>query len=160
MIYTTGTLDPAMERVKYRPALIIMSILSIIVGALILALDGLLWFDNPKNGHAYALILFTVIQAAILGVFIRGERLGVKIMLAWSVIYLVLLLLNPLTGPFIGISPDMFALYLFGVAPLSGSPGVSCPFMCPPFIVSYDLLIVFQIAIITLAYRSRRFSAG
>ncbi len=125
-----------------------------------MAFDGLLWFDNPKNWHAYALIAFIIIQATVLGLFIKGTRFGLKAMLSWSIIYLALLLLNPLSGPVIGLSPESFALYLLGITPFPGSPDISCPFMCPPFIVSYDLLIIFQIAIIVLALGSRRSSVG
>jgi len=156
LIYTSIDQVAVMQHNKYRLALIVISILSIIVGAIILAFDGLLWFDNPVNGHAYALVIFVIIQAVVLGVFVNRAMLGVKLMLAWSIIYLILLLLNPLTGPVIGIPPDRFAAYLVGIAPFAGSPEISCPFTCPPFIITYDLLIIFQVLIIALAWRSWR----
>ncbi len=68
------------------------------VGLIILTFDGLLWYDTPKNGHAYALIAFTVIQLTLLsGRFLRS-RWSVRATLYWSTTYL-LLLLNPLNRP-------------------------------------------------------------
>ncbi len=123
------------------------------VGLIILTFDGLLWYDNPKNGHAYALTAFTVIQLTLLsGRFLRS-RWSVRATLYWSTTYLLLLLLNPLTGPTIGISPAEFALYLFGLSPIGSFDDVSCPFLCPPFAITYDLLIACQIAIIVFARR-------
>jgi hypothetical protein len=137
-------------------ALTIALVISIVVGLIILSFDGLLWFDNPKNGHAYALIGFTVIQLLLLtGLFLR-PRWTVRAAFYWSIIYLVLLLLNPLSGPAIGVSPAEFALYLFGLSPIGSFDNVSCPFLCPPFAVTYDLLIVCQIAIIIFARREMK----
>jgi len=128
-------------------ALTVALVISIVVGLIILSFDGLLWFDNPKNGHAYALIGFTLIQLLLLtGLFLR-PRWTVRAAFYWSMIYLLLLLLNPLSGPAIGVSPAEFALYLFGLSPIGSFDNVSCPFLCPPFAVTYDLLIVCQIAI-------------
>lgn len=126
---------------------------SIVLGILILSFDGLLWFDNPKNGHAYALIAFTVIQLILLGGRFLNPNRATRAVMYWSLIYLVLLLLNPLSGPVIGLSPVQFASYLFGVTPIPSFDGVSCPFLCPPFVISYDLLIACQIAILVLARR-------
>lgn len=133
--------------------LTIILVISIVVGLLILIFDGLLWFDNPKNGHAYALIAFTIIQLALLYGLFRSPHRATKAINYWSAIYLVLLLLNPLTGPFIGVSPAQFASYLFGITPIPSFNGVSCPFLCPPFAISYDLLIACQIAILVLGRR-------
>jgi hypothetical protein len=117
------------------------------VGLIILSFDGLLWFDNPKDGHAYALIGFTLIQLLLLtGLFLLPRR-TIRAAFYWSMIYLVLLLLNPLSGPAIGVSPAEFALYLFGLSPIGSFDNVSCPFLCPPFAITYDLLIVCQIAV-------------
>jgi hypothetical protein len=122
-------------------------VISIVVGLIILSFDGLLWFDNPKNGHAYALIGFTFIQLLLLtGLFFR-PRWTVRAAVYWSMIYLVLLLLNPSSGPAIGVSPAEFALYLLGRSPIGSFDNVSCPFLCPPFAVTYDLLIMCQIAV-------------
>ena len=131
-------------------------VISIVVGLIILSFDGLLWFDNPKNGHAYALIGFTVIQLLLLtGLFLRPRR-TVRAAFYWSIIYLLLLLVNPLSGPAIGVSPTEFALYLFGLHPIGSFDNVSCPFLCPPFAVTYDLLIMCQIAIIIFARREMK----
>ena len=137
-------------------ALNVTLVISIAVGLIILAFDGLLWFENPKNGHAYALIAFTVIQLILLsGRFLRS-RWAVRAALYWSTIYLLLLLLNPLTGPAIGISPAEFALYLFDLTPIGSFDNVSCPFLCPPFVITYDLLIACQIALIVSARREMK----
>jgi uncharacterized membrane protein len=137
-------------------ALTVALVISIVVGLIILSFDGLLWFDNPKNGHAYALIAFTFIQLLLLtGLFLR-PRWTVRAAFYWSMIYLLLLLLNPLSGPAIGVSPAEFALYLFGLSPIGSFDNVSCPFLCPPFAVTYDLLIVCQIAIIIFARREMK----
>jgi len=137
-------------------ALTVALVISIVVGLIILSFDGLLWFDNPKNGHAYALIGFTLIQLLLLtGLFLR-PRWTVRAAFYWSMIYLLLLLLNPLSGPAIGVSPAEFALYLFGLSPIGSFDNVSCPFLCPPFAVTYDLLIVCQIAIIIFARREMK----
>jgi len=101
-------------------------VISIAVGLIILAFDGLLWFENPKNGHAYALIAFTVIQLLLLSDLLRSRR-AVRASLYWSTVYLLLLLLNPLTGPAIGISPAEFALYLFGLTPIGSFDNVRGP---------------------------------
>ncbi len=138
------------------PALVTPLILSTAFGAVILAFDGLLWLDNPKNGHAYALIAFTLIPVFLLGVLLAGRGWAVRATLYWAAAYLVMLALNPLTGPAIGISPAEFALYLFGVSPISGDGGLSCPLYCPPLVISYDILLVCQIVIIVGALRSLR----
>ncbi len=137
-------------------ALVIFLIVSIVFGAVTLAFDGLLWLDNPKNGHAYALIVFTLIQVVLLGSLLSRRGWAVKATLYWAAIYLVMLVLNPLTGPAIGISPAEFALYLLGVTPVSGDGGLSCPLYCPPLVISYDVLIASQVLIIAAALRSRR----
>ena len=134
-------------------ALTVALVISIVVGLIILSFDGLLWFDNPKNGHAYALIGFTVIQLLLLTDLFFRPRWTVRAAFYRSMIYLLLLLLNPLSGQAIGVSPTEFALYLFGLSPIGSSDNVSCPFLCPPFAVTYDLLIVCQIAIIIFARR-------
>jgi uncharacterized membrane protein len=137
-------------------ALTVALVISIVVGLIILSFDGLLWYDNPKNGHAYALIAFTVIQLLLLmGRFLRPRR-TVRAAFYWSIIYLLLLLLNPLSGSAIGVSPAEFALYLFGLSPIGSFDNISCPFLCPPFAVTYDLLIVCQIAIIIFARREMK----
>jgi hypothetical protein len=137
-------------------ALTVALVISIVVGLIILSFDGLLWFDNPKNGHAYALIGFTFIQLLLLtGLFFRPRR-TIRAAFYWSMIYLLLLLLNPLSGPAIGVSPTEFALYLFGLSPIGSFDNVSCPFLCPPFAVTYDLLIVCQIAITIFARREMK----
>jgi hypothetical protein len=128
-------------------ALTVALVISIVVGLIILSFDGLLWFDNPKNGHAYALIAFTFIQLLLLTDLFLLPRWTVRAAFYWSIIYLLLLLLNPLSGPAIGVSPAEFALYLFGLSPIGSFDNVSCPFLCPPFAVTYDLLIVCQIAV-------------
>jgi hypothetical protein len=46
------------------------------------------------------------------------------------------LLLNPLSGLAIGVSPAEFALYLFGLCPIGSFDDVSRPFLCPPFAVT------------------------
>jgi len=122
----------------------------------ILVFDGLLWLDNPKNGHAYALIVFTLIQVVLLGSLLSRRGWAVRATLYWAAIYLVMLVLNPLTGPAIGISPAEFALYLLGVTPVSGDGGLSCPLYCPSLVISYDVLIASQVLIIAAALRSRR----
>jgi hypothetical protein len=137
-------------------ALVIPLIISIVFGAIILVFDGLLWLDNPKNGHAYALIVFTLIQVVLLGSILSRRAWAVRATLYWASIYLAMLALNPLTGPAIGISPAEFALYLFGITPISGDGGLSCPLYCPPLLISYDVLILAQVLIIAAALRSRR----
>jgi hypothetical protein len=117
------------------------------VGLIILSFDGLLWFDNPKDGHAYALIGYTLIQLLFLKGLFLLSRWTVRAAFYWSMIYLLLLLLDPSSGPAISISPAEFALYLFGLSPIGSFDNVSCPFLCPPFAVTYDLLIVCQIAV-------------
>jgi hypothetical protein len=131
-------------------------LISIVVGLIILSFDGLLWFDNPKNGHAYALIGFTVIQLLFLTGLFFSPRRTIRAAFYWSIIYLVLLLLNPLSGPAIGVSPAKFALYPFGLSPVGSFDNVSCPFLCPPFAVTYDLLIVCQMAVIIFARREMK----
>jgi hypothetical protein len=137
-------------------ALTVALVLSIVVGLIILSFDGLLWFDNPKNGHAYALIGFTFIQLLLLTGLFLCPRWTVRAAFYWSMIYLLLLLLNPLSGPAIGVSPTEFALYLLGLSPIGSFDNVSCPFLCPPFAVTYDLLIVCQIAITIFARREMK----
>ncbi len=129
--------------------------LSILVSFVILAFDGLLWFDNPKTHHATALIAFIIIQVSIGGLLFFKPRTGYRLAFYWAMLYLILLLLNPLTGPSIGIPVEAFALYLFGITPIASTPQFSCPFLCPPFIVSYDLLIIIQIIIIATFLRTR-----
>lgn len=130
--------------------------LSLVVGLVILAFDGLLWFDNPRNGHATALVVFSVIQAFLLGFsFLRFQE-AKRMILFWSILYLVLLLLNPLTAPSIDMPIEVFTLYLMGFFPVSSTPQFSCPFLCPPFLITYDLLIVLQIILVATLLRNRR----
>ncbi|MEM4280974.1 MAG: hypothetical protein QW470_04850 [Candidatus Caldarchaeum sp.] len=131
-------------------------VLSLLVGLVILLFDGLLWFDNPQTGHATALIIFSGIQIFLLELLITRLRAGLRVLLYWSALYLIFLLLNPLTGPSMGIPVELFAMYLFGVSPVSSSPQFSCPFLCPPFIITYDLLIVLQIIILAALLNMRR----
>lgn len=76
--------------------------------------------------------------------------------LFWSILYLVLLLLNPLTAPSIDMPIEVFTLYLMGFFPVSSTPQFSCPFLCPPFLITYDLLIVLQIILVATLLRNRR----
>ncbi|MCS6769038.1 MAG: hypothetical protein NZ570_01190 [Candidatus Caldarchaeum sp.] len=131
-------------------------ILSIAVGVLMLLFDGLLWFDNPKNGHAYSLVVFTLIQLFLLAGVFAGRAGATKAVASWAAAYLAMLLLNPLTGPAIGISPTEFAMYLFGLTPVSSFDGVSCPFLCPPFAVSYTVLVVLQAILLYVGVRAVR----
>ncbi|GBC71122.1 hypothetical protein HRbin02_00901 [Candidatus Calditenuaceae archaeon HR02] len=133
----------------------VLLVLSILVGFIILAFDGLLWFDNPKTHHATALIAFTIIQLFIVGLLFFKPRVGFRLTFYWSMLYLIILLLNPLTAPAIGISVEAFALYLLGITPITSTPQFACPFLCPPFIITYDLLIIIQIIIIATFLRTR-----
>ncbi|MEM2041131.1 MAG: hypothetical protein QXI52_04405 [Nitrososphaerota archaeon] len=130
--------------------------LSIVVGLIILAFDGLLWFDNPLNGHATALVAFTAIQVLILVLLFARPWIGIRVVFYWSLLYLIILLLNPLTGPMVGISIEAFALYLFGVTPIASTPQFSCPFLCPPFVITYDLLIIIQLVIVVAVLSIQR----
>ncbi|MCS6788757.1 MAG: hypothetical protein NZ733_05660 [Aigarchaeota archaeon] len=95
-----------------KPNMIVTILLaaSILVGIIILAFDGLLWFDNPKNGHAYALISFIAVKALLLFGVITAKSWALRGVFYWAITYLLMLLLNPLTGPAIGLSPIEFAL--------------------------------------------------
>jgi hypothetical protein len=126
-------------------------LLSIALSALILAYDGLLWADNPKTGHAYALAAFTVIDVLLLIVVLASPRLGFRASYAWGLVQLVLMLLNPLSASFIGLSVGAFASYLFGLEPVRSFGSVSCPYLCPPFAVSYDLLLIVQLLLFVSA---------
>ncbi len=130
--------------------------LSILVGLVILAFDGLLWFDNPLNGHATALTVFTAVQVFIMALLFVRPRFGANVLFYWSLLYLVILLLNPLTGPVIGLTVQDFALYLFGITPVTSTPQFSCPFLCPPFIISYDLLLIIQAITAAVLFQTRK----
>lgn len=138
--------------------IVALLIASVILGILILALDGLLWFDNPKNGHAHALIAFTAVQLVLLAPTIAGKRWTLKIATIWSLVYLVLLILNPLTvylwAPEITVAD--FAAYLFGISPIASFDAVNCPVLCPPFLISYDLLIVVQVLLAVSCIKALR----
>ncbi|MEM2746493.1 MAG: hypothetical protein QXK69_08275 [Candidatus Caldarchaeum sp.] len=74
----------------------------------------------------------------------------------WAASYLAILLLNPLTGPSIGVQPSEFAAYLFGLTPISSFNSVSCPFLCPPFAVSYLILTIIQPIMLIVSRRAVR----
>ncbi len=128
--------------------------LSVILRILILAFDGLLWYDNPLNGHAYALVLFTVVDLALLGLVVSGR--GYRAVFIWATLQTLALALNPLTGFTINITPAEFASYLFGLTPIESTSDFSCPFLCPPFRYSYAALLIIQIAMAGLAVRILR----
>lgn len=127
-------------------------VLSLLLSGLILAYDGLLWADNPKTGHAYALIGFGVIDLVLLVLVVGMPKVGLQSSFVWGLVQLVLMLANPLTAGAIGLSPGEFANYLFGLKPYSGSPKISCPYLCPPFAYSYDALMLLQLLLAITAY--------
>lgn len=127
---------------------------SIILRGLILASDGLLWYDNPVNGHGYALVVFTLVDVILLGLVAIGR--GVGAVLVWAVLQTLALLLNPLTAFTINISPMEFALYLYGITPIGSTSSFSCPLLCPPFRYSYIILLIVQIAMAVTAFQLRK----
>ncbi len=130
-------------------------LISAILGGLILAFDGLLWLDNPKTGHAYGLIGFVVLDVvfiASIALLPRRQRLYLALSI-WGALKIIFLILNPLTGPQIGITPSEFAAYLFGLTPITGP---SCPFECPPFRFTYLLLLLVHIPIVYSSVRLRK----
>jgi len=129
---------------------------SIVLGVIILAFDGLLWFDNPKNGHAYALAAFTAISVVLLGLVVAKPRVGFTAAAVWATLQFLMMAADPLSGPQIGISPGEFALYLYGITPISSTSQFSCPFECPPFRYSFAVLLVVQLALAAVAWRARR----
>ncbi|MEM1937806.1 MAG: hypothetical protein QXV14_06705 [Candidatus Caldarchaeum sp.] len=138
-----------------RPVALLL-VLSLLTGLLILLFDGLLWFDNPKNGHAYSLFVFSAVQLILLLGVVMGRKWAGKAVPYWAASYLAMLLLNPLTGPSIGVQPSEFAAYLFGLTPISSFNSVSCPFLCPPFAVSYLVLTIIQPILLIVSRRAVR----
>ena len=137
---------------RYRNLLLSALLISVILRIVILAFDGLLWFDNPINGHAYALLVFTVVDAVLIGAVAVGR--GGRSVLVWAILQILALALNPFTAFTLGISVQEFASYLYGLTPLSSTDSFSCPFLCPPFRYSYTALLLTQIAIAFLAWRN------
>jgi len=147
---------------SYRNILILLLLVSVIIRIVILVFDGLLWFDNPKNGHATALVVFTVIDLILVGFVITRVERGFISTAVYGFFQFIIMLANPLTGPAIGISPTDFAAYLFGISTISGptimvdNSSVACPFDCPPFRYSYPILMIVQLFIGFLAFMGRR----
>jgi len=136
---------------KYKNLLLSALLLSAILRLIILAFDGLLWFDNPVTGHAYALLVFTVVDVVLIGTVAAGR--GVNIVLLWAILQTIALALNPFTAFTINISVTEFASYLFGLTPIGSTDRFSCPFLCPPFRFSYTALLVVQLALALIAWR-------
>jgi hypothetical protein len=130
--------------------------LSAVLRILILSFDGLLWYDNPVNGHAYALVVFTVVDLVLMGVVVAGR--GYRTVFIWAILQTLALALNPLTAFTLNITPADFASYLFGLTPIESTSSFSCPFLCPPFRYSYTALLIIQIAMAATAIAAARTS--
>ncbi|MEM4303223.1 MAG: hypothetical protein QXQ70_04930 [Candidatus Caldarchaeum sp.] len=137
-----------------RGVLLVFLTVSIILRGLILAFDGLLWYDNPVNGHGYALAVFTVVDVVLLSLLVLGR--AVRAVMVWAIFQTLAMALNPFTAFTINISPEEFALYLFGVTPIGSTSSFSCPFLCPPFRYSYTALLIVQMVMAAAAYRLRK----
>ncbi len=140
---------------RLKATILIFLLASVILSGIILAYDGLLWLDNPKTGHAYGLIFLVVVDVIFIASLplAPARRRLYSALTFWVGLKILLLLLNPLTGPQIGISPSEFAAYLFGLAPIS-SP--ECPLECPPLRFTYLILLLVHIPLLYGSARLRK----
>jgi len=99
--------------------------LSAVLRILILSFDGLLWYDNPVNGHAYALVVFTVVDLVLMGVVVAGR--GYRTVFIWAILQTLALALNPLTAFTLNITPADFASHPSNPPAASPAPSYAHP---------------------------------
>lgn len=99
-------------------------VLAVVVSAYILAVDTILWEDNPINYHAYALIGFVVVDLVLILVVLAKPSVGSTLALVWGVFMVLAIIGDAATslglGSF-GFTPKIAAEYLFlGIAEFDG----------------------------------------
>lgn len=127
--------------------------LTAILGIAILSTDNVLRSGAPM--HYYALIAFVIVDL-IVGTFVftKGTRVAFLIAIAWSILRIVLQIADLSQASVYQFSSyTQFADYLFnptsGIAvSLGNPPGV------PGMLI--DLIIVFELAVIVIAWSSSR----
>ena len=132
-------------------AVIILLALATITSLYILAVDMVLWEFNPRNGHAYALIAFTVINLLLIGAVLAKPRTGLTITALWGTLQILLLIADVATGLGIGATPTESAAYLF----LGEGAGVRNPSG-----YAVDILLLLYIALAIAGLRGRKTSSA
>jgi hypothetical protein len=119
-----------------------------VLGALILALDNILWETAPV--HAYGLIFFVIIDfAAGALVLARPSKTFLTLAAAWSAFRIIIQLGDISLAPSFGLTYAQFADYLFNPTAtnppnLTGIPGALI-----------DPILILQIIVIWMAFRGR-----
>ena len=92
----------------------VLLIVSFVLELAILATDKNIWKDSPP--HAYGLVVFAVIDLALLGyLFMRTGKMTLRLVAVWGLIQVVVMIADIFNGPSTyGTSSD-FATYLFGL---------------------------------------------
>ena len=122
-----------------------------LLGILILVLDQILWSTAPS--HAYGLIVFVIVDFAAAGFVLgRPSRMALTIAAAWSSLRILIQLGDVFLGPTLGIGYADFANYLFN--PVAVNP--PNPAGIPGGLI--DLIVIFQIMVISVALKGRSFA--
>ncbi len=79
----------------------------------LLVADSFLTAAQPSQ--AFALAFFIGVDVALASLLLGGGEVTPRVAVLWAGFQLALLLGNPLTGPQVGMSPEGFARYLFGL---------------------------------------------
>jgi hypothetical protein len=144
MIFTVVKIPAA---IASRIICVLLAVIGVL-GALILALDNILWGTAPV--YAYGLIFFVIIDfAAGALVLARPSKAFLTLAAAWSASRIIVQLGDVSLAPSFGLTYAQFADYLFNPAAtnprnLTGIPGALI-----------DLILILQIIVIWTALRGR-----
>jgi hypothetical protein len=100
-----------MKAISMRNFILVLLGISIIVSIYILAVDDILWHDNP--GHAYGLIAFIFGDIFLIGLIVYKPKMGVFLAMLWGGLQVILLISDAVTGLGIGANPSFAMRYLF-----------------------------------------------
>ncbi len=121
-----------------------------ILGIVILALDSVLRAGAPP--HYYALIVFVIIDFMLGALaFPMPKSMLLRLAVLWSVLRILIQLVDVYLGPMYQFTYAQFADYLFN--PLSSLPvSLGNPVGIPP--VPIDLILIIDIAVLITALRA------
>lgn len=115
-----------------------------LLGVVLLSMDQIIWQFMPS--HAYALIIFVVIDFALAGLIVaKPSKLTFTLLVAWSVLRILLLVADVATND----NPASFANYLFNPT----SHDAPNPAGIPGLFI--DLMVILELIVIWISWTRR-----
>lgn len=93
--------------------ILVLLALTTVISVYILAVDNILWMDNPINFHAYGLVVFVVVNLILIALNLSKPKTGATLVLVWGIVQVLALIGDVATGLGLGFTAQESVAYLF-----------------------------------------------